>query len=427
MITPSDFRRVCLVVGALILSACSSTHKLPSSPNLYASVGHYPEEIVPLSQQTTDVDLLYITDRKPVEELGVITGYGDERSASMSTGIARLRYGDELSWRELVAYSQAIGSKTDIPIHVDAITEIERFPETPAPFIVTEKGPMIEPEFAAAYEQSRQALQDLVRERLSESAQKDVILYIHGFNNDFESALYALNDVWHYSGRQGVPIIYSWPSGSGNLFGYFTDRESGEYTIYHLKESLRILSQIDEVDRIQIIAHSRGTDITTSALRELVIEARAGGANPRSVLKIENLVLAAPDIDYGIVKQRLIAEMFGPAFGKITIYMNENDSALGISQWLMKGVRFGRLKADEQGGREDHIFQNVKNVSFINVTGVKGGAGHGYFRSHPGVLSDIARVVTTDSEPGSAGRPLIHIQSNFWRLDRDYLNFVEID
>lgn len=345
----------------------------------------------------------------------------------MSIGAARLRYGDELSWSELVAFSQATYSKIDVPIRLDAITEIERFPETPAPFVVTENGPAIELEYAAAYGESRQALQKLIRECLKDSAQKDVILYIHGFNNDFESALYALNDVWHYTGRHGVPIIYSWPSGSGNLFGYFTDRESGEFTIYHLKESLRILSQIDDVDRIHIIAHSRGTDITTSALRELVIEARAGGADPRKVLKIENLILAAPDIDYGIVKQRLIAEQFGPAFGKITIYMNENDSALGISQWLMKGVRFGRLKADEQGGREDHIFQNVRNVSFVNVTGVKGGVGHGYFRSHPGVLSDIARVITTDSYPGSAGRPLMHVQSNFWRLDRDYLIVNEIN
>lgn len=427
MINRGDISRVCFVGGALILSACSSTHKLPSSPNLYASAGHYPEETVPLSQRTTDVDLLYITDRKPVEEIGVIAEYGDERSASMSAGIARLRYGDELLWSELVAFSQAANPKIDVPIHLDAISEIERFPETPAPFIVTENGPVIELEFAAAYEQSKQALRKVIRQRLSESGQSDIILYIHGFNNDFESAAYALNDVWHFTGRYGVPVVYSWPSGAGGLFGYFKDRESGEFTIYHLKESLRILSGMDEVKQIHIIAHSRGTDITTSALRELVIEARASGQKPRDVLKVENLILAAPDIDYDIVKQRLIAEQFGPAFGKITIYMNENDGALGLAQWLLKGVRFGRLNASQQGAREDRIFHSVKNVSFINVTGVKGGAGHAYFRRHPGVLSDIVRVITTDSDPGSPGRPLIHIQSNFWRLDRDYLNVVEID
>lgn len=422
MITRAFLHRGSLVASILVLAACSSTHKLPQAPNIYTSTNHYPEENVAVSDKTTGVDLLYITDRNPVAEAGPITGYGEERSASMSAGVAQLRYGDDLTWAELVEISQVKDPKDSVPIHLEAVNEIERFPETPPPITITENGPVIEANFAKNYAQSKRIFQNVVRQRLKETAQKDVILYIHGFNNDFESALYALNDVWHYTGRHGVPVAYSWPSGAGGLFGYFADRESGEFTIYHLKESLRLLAAIDEVEQIHIIAHSRGTDVTTSALRELVIEARAGGKKPREVLKVENLILAAPDIDYGVVKQRLLAEQFGPAFGKITIYMNEEDGALGLSQWLMKGVRFGRLKADEQGAREDQIFQSVRNVSFISVTGVKGGVGHAYFRRHPGVLSDIVRVITTDSDPGSAGRPLLHMQSNFWRLDREYLD-----
>ena len=423
MIRLAHFGKSSFAATVFFLSACSSIHKLPASPNIYASTGHYPEESIAASARTTEVDIAYITDRSIVEdESGNFVGYGGDRSDSMAAGVARVLYGDNLPWGELVAFSQSPNPTGDIRIKLDGITEIERFPETPAPFLVTENGPVIEYEYAKKYEKSSQAVQQIVRDRLKETGQSEVVLYVHGFNNDFESAVFALNDVWHYAGRHGVPLIYSWPSGSGSLLGYFTDRESGEFTIYHLKESLRILSGIDAIERIHIIAHSRGTDITTTALRELVIEARARGLDPRDALKVENLILAAPDIDYGIVKQRLIAEQFGPAFGKITIYMNENDSALGISQWLMKGVRFGRLKADEQGGREDQIFHNVKNVSFINVTGVKGGAGHGYFRTHPGVLSDIARVIKLGSEPGSEGRPLVHVQSNFWRLDLGYLS-----
>lgn len=63
-----------------------------------------------------------------------------------------------------------------------------------------------------------------------------------------------------------------------------------------------------EVGSIHILAHSRGTDITTTALRELVIEARAAGKNPVTFLKVKNIILAAPDLDYGVVTQRLIAE-----------------------------------------------------------------------------------------------------------------------
>jgi len=131
--------------------------------------------------------------------------------------------------------------------------------------------------------------------------------------------------------------------------------------------------------------------------------------------------MAAPDLDYGVVTQRLIAEKFGPAIGKITIYMNESDSALGIAQTLMKGIRFGKLTAQKQSEREAQIFQNIRNVCFVNVKGVKGFVGHGYFKDHPGALSDIIKLITTDALPGSEERPLTLIESNFWSLDRSYL------
>ena len=92
----------------------------------------------------------------------------------------------------------------------------------------------------------------------------------------------------------------------------------------------------------------------------------------------------------------------------------------GLSQVLMKGVRFGKLTSEEQSEREAQIFQNVKNVSFINVKGVKGFVGHGYFSEHPGALSDII-IINTGSPPGTAERPLTNVEGNFWTLDRSYL------
>ena len=269
--------------------------------------------------------------------------------------------------------------------------------------------------------QSIETVQKSISDRLKSNNQKDVLLYVHGFNVSFEKAVLGLNDVWHFCGRQAVPIAYSWPSGSGNLFGYFTDRESGEFTVYHLKETIRLLSSMAEVENIHILAHSRGTDITTTALRELVIETRASGKDPLATLKVKNLIMAAPDLDYGVVTQRLIAEKFGPAFGQITIYMNSGDSALGIAQNLMRGIRFGKLTAEKQSEREAQIFNNVGNVSFVNVNDVSGLIGHNYFSQHPGALSDIISLVKTGSRPGTEERPLTHIEGNFWTLDKSYL------
>lgn len=98
--------------------------------------------------------------------------------------------------------------------------------------------------------------------------------------------------------------------------------------------------------------------------------------------------------------------------------MNESDSALGISQMLMKGIRFGKLTADKQSEREAQIFQNIKNVAFINVKGVKGFVGHGHFREYPGALSDIITLIKTGSPPGTPIRPLKRVENNFWSLEK---------
>lgn len=102
--------------------------------------------------------------------------------------------------------------------------------------------------------------------------------------------------------------------------------------------------------------------------------------------------------------------------------MNQSDSALGVAQALMKGIRFGKLTATEQTEREAEIFQNITNVSFVNVSDVSGFLGHGYFSKHPGALSDIITVIKTSAAPGSAERPLTNIDANFWTLDSSYKN-----
>ncbi len=414
-----SLRNLSFLLILSFLTACSTVHKLPITPNLYSSQAPYPVQDIASSEQGITSKIFYMTDRNPVSEGEGLTRYDKERSASMAFGEATVTYGDDISWDRLIGAGLLNSERPSVKI--TSIDEVNRFPETPLIFSATPDGLIVKQDEATQYSQSIDTVRTTIAERLRSANQTDIILYVHGFNVSFEKAVLGLNDVWHFGGRQAVPIAYSWPSGSGNLFGYFTDRESGEFTVYHLKETLRVISSMPEVENIHIIAHSRGTDITTTALRELVIEHRAAGKKPTESLKVKNLIMAAPDLDYGVVTQRLIAEKFGPAFGQITIYMNEGDSALGVAQGLMRGIRFGKLTADRQSEREAQIFNNVKNVSFVNVKDVSGFLGHGYFSQHPGALSDIITLIRTGSKPGTQERPLTHIEGNFWALDRSYL------
>ncbi len=330
--------------------------------------------------------------------------------------------GEGSSWEELVEVSGTKRRDRNPDVRVSAIAELGRFPATPRPFTVVDGAPVEDPKVQSEKERAEAEFLEHLHRRLAMAQDKDVLVYIHGFNNSFNFAARAEAEVWHFLGRRGVPVLYTWPAAHGGLFGYFIDRESGEFTIYHLKEFLRLLASSPEVERVHILAHSRGTDVATTALRELVIETRAAGRNPRESLRIANLVLAAPDLDFDIVRQRLMAEKFGPAIGQITIYTTQADKALGLSQTLMSGTRFGRVQKTDLGEREHQIFTEVTNVNIIEVQGVHSGLGHGYFRSSPAASSDLILILRDGSRPGEPTRPLKREVLNFWTMPKDYPN-----
>jgi esterase/lipase superfamily enzyme len=155
-------------------------------------------------------------------------------------------------------------------------------------------------------------------------------------------------------------------------------------------------------------------------MRELIIEARAAGHDPYELYRIENLIMAAPDLDFDVVRQRLMAEKIGPAFGQITVYTTDSDKALAASETLMGGTRFGQVRATDLGEQEQVIFKRVKNVAFIDVLGVRSFIGHAYYLDNPSTSSDIIRVLNDDYKPGSPERPLEHRMLNFWDMPADY-------
>lgn len=400
---------VLCVVSLSLFSACSSVHKLAGTPNVLQIPGAV-EKSAASALPAKDEKIFYVTDRqKLVNEDDTIT-YLRDRSDSMEMGYATLSF-----------TPTKVRDKKSIRVDMKHVAPLVEFPTTPLPLVEGANGVAIEKAAMRNYQQSTKTMQDVLSEHMQRNGQRELLLFVHGFNNSFDDAFFSLNDIWQYVKKDVVPMVYSWPSGSNSIFNYFTDRESGEFTIFHLKETLRILAAIEQIEKIHIIAHSRGTDVATTTLRELLIEMRASAEDPRARYKVENLVLAAPDIDYGVVKQRLMAEQFGRGFGQITIYMNQGDNALSLSQFLMRGIRFGLLQSKQQGEIEGEIFKVIKNVAFINIEEVGGGISHGYFHQHPAVLSDIVTLINTNSRPGTEDRPLKYERSNFWYLDNDYL------
>jgi esterase/lipase superfamily enzyme len=395
------------------------------TPNIYANGGSYPDGDVPQGLKSNKVDLLFVTDRVPMTSADGAVEYGTGRSASVGFGSAVVEIGNDLLWQELVRISETSSREFSPSIKVISRNEIGRFPETPY-IIIEDKGKIrVDPETHAQYEQVATQFRQEISRRLSMVNSKEVQIFIHGFNNSFDEGAVSLAELWHFLGRHGVPLLYSWPAAQGGLLGYFIDRESGEFTVFHLKKLFKLLASFPEVERINLIAHSRGAAIAATALRELIIEARAGGHDPLELYRIRNWILPAPDLDFDIVRQRLMAEKLGLAFGQITIYTTNTDKALSLSQTMFSGTRSGRIRVSDLGKQEQAIFKAIKNVTFIDVQSAKSFISHSYYLNNPSTSSDIIRIINNGAKPGSPERPLIHRMLNFWEMPADYPGSME--
>ena len=409
-------RKVVIFALVLMLGACAAGFQLSSPPNLYRDGSNYPEAQVPAVLRTASPPIFYVTDRAPEDG-----GYGSDRSSSMAYGKATVRFGQDLDWPELLERTRADSDKQVSTLWVQDIDEVLRFPSTPLPYR-REQGELRHTADAlSAYDAQIAAFQASIQETMRATGNRNILVYVHGFNNEFDDSVTSLANLWHFAGRTSIPIAFTWPAGNGaGPLGYFRDRDAGTFSVFHTKEFLRMLSQIPEVGQIDIVAHSRGTDVATTALRELIIEARGAGLHPKTALKTGTFIMAAPDLDVDIVRQRLAAERFAEAFDQINLYINPNDNALRLSAILTRSARLGALKKEDFKEGEVALLREQALVHFIRVENVRGGFGHAYFRDNPAVLSDIALALRTRAFPGGTLRPLELDESGVWQLHPNY-------
>lgn len=421
-------RRKRLAGTLLCLGLCVACGpKFMPTPNLYATARQPLFQELSPELASTALELLYVTDRAREDDESGAIRYGYERSTSVGWGLARLEIGRDMSWEELVAYSTTPSTGRRPSVRVESVTELGRLPATPYHFRIEAQGLVaLAPEAIAEWDEAVARARRVLLERLALTPRKEVFVYVHGVGNSFEDAVLEQGEAWHFLGREGVAIAYTWPAGRGGLLFYGYDRESGEFTIFHLKQLFEALASIPEVEKVHVVAHSRGTDVTTTALRELVIAARAAGRNPREYLKIENLILAAADLDFGVTMQRLVAEALGPAFGRITVYVNADDDAMSAANALMGSrLRLGALQREGLSEEQRSAVAELANLDIVSYRGSTGGSfGHGYFRENPAVSSDLIARVRYGLLPGEglrSGLRRAEEGSNFWVIDDDFL------
>lgn len=419
--------RIVLVgLSAVFITACEHTG-LMKTPNIYLATDLDPfAELSPEKQKIT-VDLLYATDRVPEQDVEEPHGrgvqYGHHRSDSLAFGRATVALGEHVTWEELHEASLSRQRNRRFVPYLEETLELGRYPTSQSTWKATGGALIPNEENRELVQTAIAGVQSEVARMLESSDRREAFIFIHGYNNQFYHASLTMAQLWHFMGRPGVPVIYSWPAGRGGLRGYTSDTESSQFTVYHLKQFLRALVETPGLEKIHILAHSRGTDVATSAIRELMLSYRAAGKDSRAALKLGNLVLVAPDLDIQVVQQTLVAEGMIGVPERFTVYISPRDRALLLSSWMMDSVkRLGNIGAENLSAEERASITAVPLLTYINADVKSDITGHAYFWTNPAASSDLILLLRDDLPPGiKFGRPLLRKSDNYWILRDQYL------
>jgi esterase/lipase superfamily enzyme len=223
------------LIGAAALSACSPKEGLLApTPTMFAAPQN--QAMVASTEPANasdDFSLLYITDRaKIVDPQTGAFSYGSERSYTMSFG--------SIDVRVEPASDGTVGETK-----LSTIQEIGQFPEVPYPAKIAPGGYRRAPDVVAAHEEAVASLQSEIRRRLAKTKRKEVVVFIHGYNNTFNDAASATGNICRLLGQDFVCVVLTWPAGGkgGAFMGYNVDRESGEFAVSDMRKAIRAIGE----------------------------------------------------------------------------------------------------------------------------------------------------------------------------------------
>ncbi|MCG7393542.1 alpha/beta hydrolase [Microvirga sp. ACRRW] len=281
------------------------------------------------------------------------------------------------------------------PEGVRQIGEVQwprQIPGNPATEFVTLKADVIDRAQALSW----------FRRTLRSSRKRQVMVFIHGFNNRFEDAVFRFAQIVHDSHAPVVPILFTWPS-RGSILAYGYDRESTAYSRNALESLLKAISSDPQVGEISILAHSMGNSLALETLRQMAI--RDGRVTP----KVKNVLLAAPDVDVDLAREAIVD--MGPRANRpaFTLFVSQDDRALAVSRRVWGSTaRLGAINPDQEPYRTQ---LEQAQVTVLDLTKLKAGdpLNHGKFAESPEVVQLIGKRLAegqtvTDSRVGLGDR-----------------------
>jgi esterase/lipase superfamily enzyme len=397
-------------VRAVLFALIATALSLPAGPAL--------SQTAETRGSAEPIEILYLTNRAPVTLENGAVSYGSGRSHSLAFGTVSV-LGDDVATAS-----------------VSTPTELGRFPNAPYQLEringVLQRAPAVMSEHARA----QALLQKELVSRVQEAGRREIVVFIHGYNNSFEDAARSVGQLCNDLGpKDYLCIAITWPAGGskGALFGYNFDRESGEFAVPDVRKAIRAIGATPGLKKLHFIAHSRGTDVLSTALQQLAIETYSSQSSFAAKLKIANVVLAAPDLDMDVAFARMLGTASDPEapYGKapnrnarldpglmhLTVYASQKDRALEMSKALFGSeTRLGLMDSHAKAEMLELTSHSAGVADFISVENGGGLIGHSYFLSSPEVRADLVALIRDGRKPDDDGRALVEIHRPFWVL-----------
>ena len=221
----------------------------------------------------------------------------------------------------------------------------------------------------------KQAFSAAVSSLARQTGRSKVLVFVHGFNNRFDDAVYRFAQIVNDSKVSVIPVLFTWPSlGETRLRAYTYDRESANYSRDALEELLDMLASQPSVTEINLLAHSMGNWVALEALRgrSIRIAQAAKKAKPE---KLKSILMVAPDVDADVFRSEI--RRMGVFRPNIAIFLSQDDESLGLSKFIWGGVpRVGSIDPDQEPYRgefeRDHI--EVFDLTSLNSADAHGKA-----------------------------------------------------
>ncbi len=261
-----------------------------------------------------------------------------------------------------------------------------------------ELAPFRIPEEILRVEDIRESRRDAVWKKLRSTAgNRKPSLYVHGFFIDFEKGCRRATLLQENARLKGAFMWFSWPS-DGDLLNYARDEVDLYWSVPDLSEMIVEMEKEFGRGGINLIGHSLGARGVVLALYDLT------SSNPR--VRVNNVVLLAPDMDFEIFR-KLLARIRKLA-NRITVYTAPSDRPLALSAQLHGYPRLGQSGNDVSG---------LAGVEVIDTGDLRTNSpsGHLYHLYSEEVGADLHQLLVHDKGADERSGP-DREGDNLWKL-----------